>query len=71
MPKNREEHEKSGYLTVKDFDPEFAIYRLGFPNKEVERGFTRFLSQQQRQNRHACQDQRLHLHPGVQTRQEC
>ena len=34
---------QSGYLTVKDFDPEFAIYRLGFPNKEVERGFTRFL----------------------------
>ena len=34
---------QSGYLTVKAYDPEFAIYRLGFPNKEVERGFTRFL----------------------------
>ena len=34
---------QSGYLTVKDYDERFEIYRLGFPNKEVERGFTRFL----------------------------
>jgi len=34
---------QSGYLTVKDFDERFGIYRLGFPNEEVERGFTRFL----------------------------
>ena len=34
---------QSGYLTVKDYDERFGIYRLGFPNKEVERGFTRFL----------------------------
>lgn len=34
---------QSGYLTVKDYDPEFQTYRLDFPNQEVERGFTRFL----------------------------
>lgn len=34
---------QSGYLTIKDFDPEFQMYTLGFPNKEVEEGFTRFL----------------------------
>ena len=34
---------QSGYLTVKDYDEEFQSYRLGFPNHEVERGFTRFL----------------------------
>lgn len=35
---------QSGYLTIKDFDPEFQMYTLGFPNKEVEEGFTRFLT---------------------------
>lgn len=34
---------QSGYLTIKGYDPEFAIYRLGFPNREVEEGFVRFL----------------------------
>ena len=34
---------QSGYLTIKDYDEEFGLYRLGFPNKEVEDGFTRFL----------------------------
>ena len=34
---------QSGYLTIKGYDPEFQIYRLGYPNKEVERGFTRYL----------------------------
>lgn len=34
---------QSGYLTVKDYDQDFQSYRLGFPNLEVERGFTRFL----------------------------
>ena len=34
---------QSGYLTVKSYDERFGIYRLGFPNNEVERGFTRFL----------------------------
>lgn len=34
---------QSGYLTIKDYDSETGLYRLGFPNKEVERGFFRFL----------------------------
>ena len=34
---------QSGYLTIKDYDERFSTYRLGFPNQEVERGFTRFL----------------------------
>ena len=35
---------QSGYLTIKSYDPEFRIYTLGYPNKEVEEGFIRFLS---------------------------
>ena len=34
---------QSGYLTIKDYDPEFKIYTLGFPNQEVAEGFTRYL----------------------------
>ena len=34
---------QSGYLTIKDYNPRFDSYVLGFPNGEVERGFTRFL----------------------------
>ncbi len=34
---------QSGYLTIKDYDERFETYHLGFPNQEVERGFTRFL----------------------------
>lgn len=34
---------QSGYLTIKDYDPEFDIYKLGFPNEEVSEGFTQFL----------------------------
>lgn len=34
---------QSGYLTIKDYDPDFGTYQLGFPNGEVERGFTKFL----------------------------
>ncbi len=34
---------QSGYLTIKSFEPRFMTYRLGFPNGEVERGFTKFL----------------------------
>ena len=34
---------QSGYLTIKGYDSEFGTYRLGFPNEEVERGFSRFL----------------------------
>ena len=34
---------QSGYLTIKGYDEEFGVYHLGFPNKEVEEGFIRFL----------------------------
>ena len=34
---------QSGYLTIKGYDKEFKVYKLGFPNKEVAEGFTRFL----------------------------
>ena len=34
---------QSGYLTIKDYDKEFSTYQLGFPNKEVEEGLTKFL----------------------------
>ncbi len=34
---------QSGYLTIKDYDPEFGTYTLGFPNAEVEEGFLDFL----------------------------
>ena len=34
---------QSGYLTIKDYDKEFKTYILGFPNKEVENGFIKFL----------------------------
>lgn len=34
---------QSGYLTIKEYDEEFNLYRLGFPNKEVEDGFVKFL----------------------------
>ncbi len=30
---------QSGYLTIKSYDPELDSVLLGFPNKEVERGF--------------------------------
>jgi hypothetical protein len=34
---------QSGYLTIKDYDPEFGEYTLGFPNDEVKIGFTKYL----------------------------
>lgn len=34
---------QSGYLTLKDYNKEFENYTLGFPNREVEQGFFRFL----------------------------
>jgi len=34
---------QSGYLTIKGYDPEFKTYTLGFPNEEVEEGFTKYL----------------------------
>ena len=34
---------QSGYLTIKGYNEEFENYTLGFPNREVEQGFFRFL----------------------------
>jgi hypothetical protein len=34
---------QSGYLTIKDYDPESGLYTLGFPNAEVRDGFLNFL----------------------------
>ena len=34
---------QSGYLTIKGYDKRFGLYRLGFPNEEVEKGFVSFL----------------------------
>ncbi len=34
---------QSGYLTIKGYDEEFGMYKLGFPNEEVEEGFVKKL----------------------------
>ena len=34
---------QSGYLTLKSYDEEFDSYILGFPNREVEQGFIKYL----------------------------
>lgn len=34
---------QSGYLTLKSYDREFDSYVLGFPNREVEQGFIKYL----------------------------
>ena len=34
---------QSGYLTIKDYDPEFGLYMLDYPNREVEEGFVKYL----------------------------
>ncbi len=34
---------QSGYLTIKGYDPQAALYTLGFPNAEVKNSFLRFL----------------------------
>lgn len=39
---------QSGYLTIKGYDKEFGVYSLGFPNKEVEECFTRYLLPEQK-----------------------
>ena len=36
---------QAGYLTIKEYDPRFGLYRLGYPNREVENGFMQSLSQ--------------------------
>lgn len=30
---------QSGYLTIKEYDPDFQLYTLAYPNKEVRKGF--------------------------------
>ena len=34
---------QSGYLTLKSYDSRFDEYQLGFPNREVEQGFIKYL----------------------------
>ena len=34
---------QSGYLTIKGYEQEFNTYLLGFPNREVEEGFVKYL----------------------------
>ena len=34
---------QSGYLTLKSYDSRFDEYTLGFPNREVEQGFVKYL----------------------------
>ena len=36
---------QAGYLTIKDYDPEFRTYYLDYPNEEVKSGFLNCLSQ--------------------------
>ena len=35
---------QSGYLTIKDYDPVFQTYKLGYPNREVKIGMLRCLA---------------------------
>ena len=35
---------QSGYLTIKDYDREFQLYKLEFPNEEVRYGFLSFIA---------------------------
>ena len=35
---------QAGYLTVKDYDPEFEMYRLNYPNNEVKQGLMTLLA---------------------------
>ena len=34
---------QSGYLTIRSYDSRFDTYTLGFPNREVEQGFIKYL----------------------------
>ena len=34
---------QSGYLTIKEVNKEFGLYKLDFPNEEVKEGFVKFL----------------------------
>lgn len=35
---------QSGYLTIKEYDPRFKLYKLEFPNEEVCYGFLNFIT---------------------------
>ena len=35
---------QSGYLTIKDYDPDMQLFRLDYPNDEVKRGFVTLLA---------------------------
>ena len=35
---------QSGYLTIKEYDSRFKLYKLGFPNEEVRYGFLDFIA---------------------------
>ena len=34
---------QSGYMTIKDYDNRFDMFKMGFPNKEIEEVFTNYL----------------------------
>jgi len=34
---------QTGYRTIKDYDPEFLTYTLGYPNKEVKDSFLKYI----------------------------
>lgn len=34
---------QTGYLTIKDYDPDFRVFTLDYPNREVEESFIEFL----------------------------
>ena len=34
---------QSGYITIKDYDSDFSVFTLGFPNKEVRTGMMKAL----------------------------
>lgn len=34
---------QSGYLTIREYDKRFGIFKLGFPNREVKEGFIKYL----------------------------
>ena len=42
---------QSGYLTIKGYDKEFGLYKLGYPNKEVSRSMAELYASQLLKNR--------------------
>ena len=43
LPKNLKKYSNINFRTIKGYDEEFGMYRLGFPNREVEEGFVKYL----------------------------